>query len=89
MNVPIRDFGFCLPTLLQKRFAPWRLKFFVNFVRKRAAVYSCGTQSELPRERTEKVISNVVSDGEWKLYPYYITNSARLQYLREKYLAAN
>ena len=32
----------------------------------------------------EKVISKVVSDGEWKPYPYYITNSARLQYLREK-----
>ena len=29
---------------------------------------SCGTQSEVPRERTEKVISKVVSDGEWKPY---------------------
>ena len=56
------------PSRTQKRFAPWRLKFFVNFVRKRAAVYSCGTQSELPRERTEKGISKVVSDGEWKPY---------------------
>ena len=26
----------------QKRFAPWRLKFFVNFVWKRAAVYPRG-----------------------------------------------
>ena len=31
-------------------------------------MYSCGTQSELPRERTEKGISKVVSDGEWKPY---------------------
>ena len=33
-------------------------------------MYSCGTQSELPRERTEKGISKVVSDGEWKPYVF-------------------
>ena len=33
-------------------------------------MYSCGTQSELPRKRTEKGISKVVSDGEWKTYVF-------------------
>lgn len=34
---------------------------------------ACGTQSELPCERTEKVISKVVSYGEWKPYRLLIS----------------
>ena len=56
----------------QKRFAPWRLKFFVDFVRKRAAVYPRGgVRTDTTTKITngyaaEKSISKVVSDGEWK-----------------------
>ena len=56
----------------QKRFAPWRLKFFVNFVRKRATVYPRGgVRTDTTTKITngyaaEKGISKVVSDGEWK-----------------------
>ena len=56
----------------QKRFAPWRLEFFVDFVCKRAAVYPRGgVRTDTTTKITngyaaEKGISKVVSDGEWK-----------------------
>ena len=56
----------------QKRLAPWRLEFFVNFVWKRAEVYPrCGVRTVSVANPTngyaaEKDISKVVSDGEWK-----------------------
>ena len=58
----------------QKRFAPWRLKFFVNFVWKRAEVYPRGgvrtvnVANPTNGYAAEKSISKVVSDGEWKPY---------------------
>ena len=56
----------------QKRFAPWRLKFFVNSVWKRAKVYPRGgvrtvnVANPTNGYAAEKGISKVVSDGEWK-----------------------
>ena len=56
----------------QKRFAPWRLEFFVDFVWKRAEVYPRGgVRTDTTTKITngyaaEKGISKVVSDGEWK-----------------------
>ena len=60
------------PSRTQKRFAPWRSKFFVNFVWKRAAVYPRGGARTVSVANptngyaAEKGISKVVSDGEWK-----------------------
>ena len=56
----------------QKRFAPWRLEFFVDFVWKRDAVYPRGgvrtvnVANPTNGYAAEKGISKVVSDGEWK-----------------------
>ena len=56
----------------QKRFAPWRLEFFVDFVWKRAEVYPRGGARTVSVANptngyaAEKSISKVVSDGEWK-----------------------
>ena len=62
------------PSRTQKRFAPWRLEFFVDFVWKRAAVYPRGgictvnVANLTNGYAAEKGISKVVSDGEWKPY---------------------
>ena len=56
----------------QKRSAPWRLEFFVDFVWKRAEVYlrggarSVSVANPTNGYAAEKDISKVVSDGEWK-----------------------
>ena len=58
----------------QKRFAPWRLEFFVDFVWERAEVYLRGEARTVSVANptngyaAEKDISKVVSDGEWKPY---------------------
>ena len=62
----------------QKRFAPWRLEFFVDFVWKRDAVYPRGGARTVNVANltngyaAEKGISKVVSDGEWKPFIYLI-----------------
>ena len=48
-------------------------------------MYSCGTQSELPRERTEKGISKVVSDGEWKPSEIYTMVKFTAEYKDKTY----
>ena len=64
----------------QKRFAPWRSKFFVNFVCKRATVYPRGgvrtvsVANPTNGYAAEKGISKVVSDGEWKPYQLFAYN---------------
>ena len=61
------------PSRTQKRFAPWRLKFFVNFVWKRAEVYPRGgvrtvnVANPTNGYAAEKGISKVVSDDNGNL----------------------
>ena len=61
-----------------KRFAPWRLEFFVDFVWKRAEVYPRGgvrtvnVANPTNGYAAEKSISKVVSDGEWKPYRLFL-----------------
>ena len=56
----------------QKRFAPRRLEFFIDFVWKRATVYPRGgvrtvsVANPTNGYAAEKSISKVISDGEWK-----------------------
>ena len=62
----------------QKRFAPWRLEFFVDFVWKRAEVYPRGGVRTVNAANptngyaAEKSISKVVSYGEWKPYRLFL-----------------
>ena len=66
------------PSRTQKRFAHWRLEFFVDFVWKRAAVYPRGgvrtvsVTNPTNGYAAKKGISKVVSDGEWKPFSYLI-----------------
>ena len=76
----------------QKRFAPWRLKFFVNFVWKRSEVYPRGGARTVNVANltngyaAEKGISKVVSDGEWKPYSNFDTKISRIRAYRVRFL---